>query len=140
MIDRAYPGDRNKMRNQKETAPALLSIATAVPKYELTQHDVMARAANFLPHVDEAALERLMPIYGNAGIETRYSCVPADWFGETHGWEEKNQLYLENAVNLIEEASVKAIDQADIDIQDIDMIVSVSTTGIATPSLDAHLL
>lgn len=128
------------MSDSAAAAPTLLSMTTAVPKYELLQSDVMARAASFLPDVDQAALERLMPIYGNAGIERRFSCVPPEWYGEPHGWEEKNQLYLSNAVDLIEEAALKAIEQAEVDIQEIDMIVSVSTTGIATPSLDAHLM
>ncbi|MGB0577735.1 MAG: hypothetical protein ACPGPC_16550 [Alphaproteobacteria bacterium] len=128
------------MSDSAAAAPTLLSMTTAFPKYELPQSDVMARAASFLPDVDQAALERLMPIYGNAGIERRLSGVPPEWYGEPHGWEEKNQLYLSNAVDLIEEAALKAIEQAEVDIQEIDMIVSVSTTGIATPSLDAHLM
>ena len=75
-------------------APSLLGIATAVPRYELRQDDVMSRAQSYLPGVDEAALERLMPIYNNAGIERRFSCVPPEWYGEPHGWEEKNRLYI----------------------------------------------
>jgi alkylresorcinol/alkylpyrone synthase len=93
--------------------------ATEVPRYELRQEDVMPRVQIYLPGVDKSALERLMPIYENAGIERRFSCVPPEWYGEPHGWEEKNRLYIENSV---------------------DLIISVSTTGIATPSLDARLM
>jgi alkylresorcinol/alkylpyrone synthase len=121
-------------------APSLLGIATAVPRYELRQDDVIARAQSYLPGVNKSALERLMPIYDNAGIERRFSCVPPEWYGEPHGWEEKNRLYIENAVDLIEEAATKAMAQSGISPEEIDLIVSVSTTGIATPSLDARLM
>ncbi len=117
----------------------LASIDTAVPLHVLRQKDVMARAGKLLPGCDPAALQRLLPVYENAGIETRHSCVPADWYERPHGWAEKNRLYLDNALDLIEQASRGALAQAKIGVADIDMVVSVSTTGIATPSLDALL-
>ena len=35
----------------------------------------MARAASFLPTLNKSALERLMPGYGDAGIERHHFCV-----------------------------------------------------------------
>ena len=84
-------------------------------------------------------LERLLPVYLNAGIETRYSCVPLEWYTRPHGWAEKNRLYLENAVALIETATLDCLARAGLGVGDVDMVVSVSTSGIATPSLDALL-
>ena len=81
-----------------------------------------------------------MPIYENAGIERRFSCVPPEWYGEPHGWEEKNRLYIENSVDLIEESAAKAMTQSGVSAEALDLIISVSTTGIATPSLDARLM
>jgi alkylresorcinol/alkylpyrone synthase len=122
--------------------PSLLGIATVVPRYELRQEDVMPRVQIYLPGVDKSALERLMPIYENAGIERRFSCVPPEWYGEPHGWEEKNRLYIENSVDLIEESAAKAMTQSGGGgaAEELDLIISVSTTGIATPSLDARLM
>jgi alkylresorcinol/alkylpyrone synthase len=114
--------------------------ATEVPRYELRQEDVMPRVQIYLPGVDKSALERLMPIYENAGIERRFSCVPPEWYGEPHGWEEKNRLYIENSVDLIEESAAKAMTQSGVSAEELDLIISVSTTGIATPSLDARLM
>ena len=120
--------------------PSLLGIATVVPRYEIRQEDVMPRVQSYLPGVDKSALERLMPIYENAGIERRFSCVPPEWYGEPHGWEEKNRLYIENSVDLIEESAAKAMTQSGVSAEELDLIISVSTTGIATPSLDARLM
>ena len=118
----------------------LHGLATAVPPYVVRQDDVMARAGDLLPGLDGDTLARLRPVYGNAGIETRHSCVPADWYERPHGWAEKNALYVENAVDLLERAAGEAIAHAGLEIGDVDVIVSVSTTGIATPSLDARLM
>ncbi|MDC0032956.1 type III polyketide synthase [Alphaproteobacteria bacterium] len=118
----------------------LLGIATSVPPFKLEQADIMNRATRLLPGVDEGAFSRMMPIYENAGIETRYSCVPADWYEAPHSWEEKNRLYLEHAVDLLEQAVLSVIDESGIPLSDIDAVVAVSSTGIATPSLDALIV
>ena len=117
----------------------LASLDIAAPRHVLRQEDVMARAGRLLPGYDPQSLQRLLPVYRNAGIETRRSCVAAEWYEHPHGWAEKNRLYLHHAVDLIEQASRGALARAGIGVADIDMVVSVSTTGIATPSLDALL-
>ncbi len=127
------------MKSISAACPRLLSIATAVPGYPLPQNEVLKRASAYLPGIDGEALRRLMPVYQNAGIDTRYSCVPPDWYEKPHGWAEKNRLYLDNALDLIEQASIRALEKAGIDKEEIDMVIAVSTTGIATPSLDALL-
>lgn len=128
------------MNSISASAPRLLALGTALPEYLLTQEEVLTRASAYLPGVDASALDRLMPVYENAGIDTRYSCVPPNWYEHAHGWAEKSRLYIENAVNLAEEAAIKALKQADLEKDAIDMVMAVSTTGIATPSLDALLV
>jgi alkylresorcinol/alkylpyrone synthase len=120
--------------------PHLLAVATAVPKHELGQREVAQRARNVFDAVGVADLDRMVAVFGNAGIDTRYSTVPVDWYDRQHGWTERNALYLEHALDLIEEAARKCLARAKLDAQDIDAIVTVSTTGIATPSLDAMLM
>ncbi len=119
--------------------PRLLSLATAVPPYRLEQRDVMKIAARLFDgaFID---LDRLLGVFANAAIETRYSCVPIDWYMDDHGLAERNALYLEHAVTLIERAAADGLAAAGLTAEDIDLIVAVSTTGIATPSLDALLM
>jgi len=78
----------------------LLSLATAVPSYRLCQEDV-ARLAPRLFDAKSSEIERLLPVFAHAGIETRYSCVPLDWYLRPHGWAERSRLYAENAVELL---------------------------------------
>ena len=119
--------------------PRILSIATAVPPYRLDQDDVVRRAAEIFDG-SFADLERLLPVYGNAAIESRYSCVPIEWYMADHGFAERNRLYIENATALLERAAADCLAAAHLGPQDVDAIVAVSTTGIATPSLDALLM
>jgi alkylresorcinol/alkylpyrone synthase len=118
--------------------PRLLGIATAVPPYALYQKDVIQRVRALF--AGAPALERLLPVFVNSGIRRRYSCVPADWYDRPHGWAERNQIYVARALDLLETITVKLLDRAGLDKHAIDAVVAVSTTGIATPSLDALLI
>ncbi|HSE79574.1 MAG TPA: 3-oxoacyl-[acyl-carrier-protein] synthase III C-terminal domain-containing protein [Alphaproteobacteria bacterium] len=119
--------------------PRLAALATAVPPFRLRQADI-ARRAHRVFEGHSSAIERLMPVFDNAGIGGRYSCVPLDWYERDHDWPERSALYIENAVALLERAARDCLARAACPIEAVDAIVTVSTTGIATPSLDALLL
>lgn len=86
-------------------------------------------------------LRRLLDVYDNSEIGEGYCCLPRSWYEESdHGFEEKNRLYLENAVALLKGATVDCLTAGNTEPGEIDVIVTVSTTGIATPSLEARLM
>lgn len=120
-------------------AARILAVSTAVPRHVLGQSDVMRRIELALgPRSRE--IVRLLPMFGNTGIERRYSCVPIEWYEDLHEWPERNRVYLESALDLIESATLRVLGQANRRADEIDAVVAVSTTGIATPSLDALLM
>lgn len=119
-------------------APRLAAVATAVPHYTLNQEDVAARVRAQFTRSEVVA--RLLPVFANAGIERRYSCVPVDWYYDDHGWADRNRIYIDSAVDLLTTAATDALAKAQRRVEDVDAIVVVSTTGIATPSLDALLM
>jgi len=117
----------------------LLSLATASPPYELPQADVIDAARRLLaPRFPQ--FERMAAVFESAGIRTRQSAVPLEWFFEPKGWPERAAAYMAAAVPLYEAAARAALDAASLRGCDIDQIVTVSSTGIATPSLEAHCL
>ncbi|HVU19564.1 MAG TPA: type III polyketide synthase [Rhizomicrobium sp.] len=116
----------------------LLALKSAVPPFVLEQSDVVVRAGRLFG--ERRDVDRLMPIFGNTGIERRYSCVPIDWYNEDHGWQDRTALYVNNAVDLLEKVACSLLDEAGLAKDDIDAIVVSSTTGIATPSLDALVI
>ncbi len=119
--------------------PRLLALKSAVPPFVLDQSDVSVRAGALFESRRDMA--RLMPVFENTGIDRRYSCVPIDWYNAPHGWIDRNALYIENAVALFENADARRLlAEAGLQRDDIDAIVVSSTTGIATPSLDALVI
>ena len=117
----------------------VLAVATAVPPFVLGQPEVMRRFGLALgPRSRE--IERLLPMFGNTGIDRRYSCVPIEWYDDLHDWPERNRVYLDSALDLLESAARRVLERAGKEPDDIDAVVVVSTTGIATPSLDALLM
>jgi alkylresorcinol/alkylpyrone synthase len=121
-------------------APRLLSVATAVPPFALGQAEVAERARRLFAGSAAPELDRLMPVFLNAGIERRYSCVPIDWYESSHGWTDRAALYHDHAVRLLEQAGRDALARAGLQPEDVDAVVAVSTTGVSTPSLDAVLI
>ncbi len=119
--------------------PRLLSLATAVPPFVLDQEAVVRHARQVFAD-RRAEIERLLPVFDNAGIAKRYSCVPLEWYLEPSDWKARNTLYIENAVALLNRAATSCLEHRDLTPADIDTVVTVSTTGIATPSLDARLM
>lgn len=119
--------------------PCLNGIATAVPDHVLDQ-DAVARAGLGLFDGTLADRTRARAVYDNAAIGRRYSCVPLEWYLAPHGFAERNDLYLRHAVDLAARAATDALAAAGLGFDGIDMIVAASTSGIATPSLDALLL
>jgi alkylresorcinol/alkylpyrone synthase len=117
----------------------VLAVATAVPPYELDQNDVAERVKALLG-TRSAVVARLLPVFANTGIERRYSCVPISWYYDEHGWPDRNRIYLDSAVSLLEKTTLEVLERAGRSIEEVDAIVVVSTTGIATPSLDALLM
>lgn len=119
--------------------PKILSVATAVPPHRIGQEEVKDFARSMFGETYRD-IDRLLPIFDNVDIEGRYFCVPLEWFEQDHTFAEKNDLYLEHALNLSEKAARRAIDSAGVDASEVGAVFFVSTTGLATPSLDAKLI
>ena len=115
----------------------LLSLTTAVPPHIVEQSVAKAKARELFGGRKEL-FDRLAGVFDNAGIAQRHIVTPTEWYEQSHGWKERNRLYLDASDELFREAASAAIEQAGLSPDQIDGVVCVSTTGIATPSLDAR--
>ena len=113
-------------------------MATAVPPTVLTQAEAKEVARKLFGH-RAAHFEALAPVFDNAGIATRHVVQPPGWYEGDHGWKARNTVYLEAAEALYIEAAAKALERAGVAANEVDALVTVSTTGIATPSLEARV-
>jgi alkylresorcinol/alkylpyrone synthase len=114
---------------------AIASVATAVPSFEVSQAEMVARAREVYPqfaHMDS--------LYANTGIKTRYGCEPREWYLSPRTWEERTTSYRKHALDLLERVTVDAVARAGLTLDEIDAIVTNTITGLAIPSLDAMLM
>jgi alkylresorcinol/alkylpyrone synthase len=110
-----------------------------VPPHVLHQSDAKALAQRVFA-ARGAELERFLPVFDHAGIEMRHSCLSPEQYLERQGWKARNQTYVQPALELICAASETALARAGLVASDVGAVVTVSTTGLATPSLDALLI
>lgn len=115
----------------------LMSVATAVPPYCIEQRDAAAAAHRGFA-ARYADFERLARVFESSGIRRRYAVRPLEWYFEKLGWPERSAAYLEGGLELFIEAATKALNAAGIGADEVDAVVTVSSTGIATPSLEAR--
>jgi len=116
----------------------LVALSTAVPANVLDQKEAEAAArAAFGPRFE--AFERLSKVFANSGIRQRHVARPLDWYFGTLGWPERTAAFLEVAGDLFVEAATGALDQAGLSASEVDTVVTVCSTGIATPSLEARV-
>ena len=115
----------------------LLSLATAVPPHVIEQQH--AKEIGRRAFGRKALFDRLSTVFDNAAIARRHVVAPPEWYEEPHGWAERNSVYLAASEKMFEDAARAAIDNAQLSPDQIDGVITVSTTGIATPSLEARV-
>ncbi len=120
--------------------PRLVALASALPREVVRQEDahrlVMALFKDQLSSDDQ----RLFAVFEHSGIEKRHICMPLEWYAGDHDFGERNALYLEHAQALAARAIRDVLEAAGLTATDVDHLVFVSSTGLATPSLDARLV
>ncbi|GHA26165.1 chalcone synthase [Devosia pacifica] len=77
-------------------------------------------------------------VFESAGIHQRHAVRPIEWFVEPRSWPDRTAAYLEAATELFVKVARKALDEIGLSAQEIDTVVTISSTGIATPSLEAR--
>ncbi|HEX9373279.1 MAG TPA: hypothetical protein VF897_19865, partial [Roseiflexaceae bacterium] len=119
--------------------PLIRSVATALPSHALPQERIRRLArehfAPAFPHID-----RYMSVFRHAQIDTRYFVAPLEWFATPRSFKECNDLFIEAATALGEQAARRCLAAAGLAPRDVDHLIWVSTTGMAAPSPDAMLI
>ncbi|HLE97917.1 MAG TPA: type III polyketide synthase [Candidatus Thermoplasmatota archaeon] len=118
--------------------PVLGPVATAVPADRIPQDKLRELARSVLADTDPR-LARILSVFDNAGIDERAFAMPLEWYYGEHGFKDRGEAFLRVGMDLVERATRDALDAARIGPREVDGVLFVSTTGIATPSLDARL-
>ena len=83
---------------------------------------------------------RMAEILANSGVETRATAMPPDYYIAPRGWTDRAKIFETVGADLSIRAATEALGRAGHRAADVDSIVFVSTTGMATPSLPSRLV
>lgn len=116
-----------------------MAVGTAVPDHTLKQDEARAFAKELFQDAF-TNIDRYLPIFEHTSIQTRRLARPREWFEEERPFSERNDAYTETACQLGELALQRCLEAAGIQAKEVDHLFFVSTSGIATPSIDARLV
>ena len=116
------------------------TVVKQLPKYSRTTEEIIPFLDSWLSGQDERFIRKVKKIFEGAAVDKRYSIMdPIDVFTKT-SFEERNDIYVREVIDLGEKVLEKALRKADWKPESLDYIITVSCTGIMIPSLDAYLI
>jgi len=128
-----------KTKSNLATAVATIAgTATAVPPHLLTREMVKQRIGEVFS-LTGMRLEAIRSVIDNSQIDQRHSVFPVDHIIEPRPLAQINAEYSEKAVELGLEVTAQSLAQAGMAPSDVDLLITVSCTGVMIPSLDAYL-
>ena len=128
-------------KTKSRIIPAVATIAgtaTAVPPHVLTRQLLKDHIGEVFS-LDGSKLESIREVIDNSAIDQRYCVFPGEYTIEPRPLAQINAEYGEKSVELGLQVTEHALAQASLSPTDIDLLITVSCTGIMIPSLDAHL-
>jgi alkylresorcinol/alkylpyrone synthase len=117
----------------------IASAATALPKHTYDQETILA-ALKFHWGDKLDAPGMLDRLHARTGVKTRSLVLPIEKYPELKTWGEANQLWIDAACELGEQAIAAALARAGLNVKDPAALFFVSISGVASPSIDAKLI
>lgn len=118
----------------------IASVGTAFPPHEYSQKELTEALLSAWKKKRYLNLGRLRLFHKNLQVDSRRFCVTLEELATLEGFQSRNDRYIAHALDLGEEAILKALQAVDLKPEHVDHLFFTSVTGIATPSIDARLL
>jgi alkylresorcinol/alkylpyrone synthase len=118
----------------------IVSTKTGFPKHYYPQITLLNAAQQEWKKKRPSIVKPLEQFYTNVKVNGRYLAWPLERYREPTTFQERNDAYIETALELGERTICALLDQVHMSPQEIDQLTTISTTGIAVPALDARLM
>ncbi|KUL36398.1 polyketide synthase [Streptomyces sp. NRRL F-4489] len=116
----------------------LCKPAIAVPEYIITRDDTLELARQL--HSGHTQLNLVLRLIEHTGVVRRHLIQPIDKVLEHPGFDARSAIYEEESKARVPDVVRRALDQAELEPRDIDLIIYVSCTGFMMPALTAWLI
>ncbi|MCK7628075.1 type III polyketide synthase [Streptomyces sp. RS10V-4] len=116
----------------------LCKPAIAVPEYIITRDDTLELARQL--HSGHTQLNLVLRLIEHTGVVRRHLIQPIDKVLEHPGLDARSAVYEEESKARVPDVVRRALDQAELEPRDIDLIIYVSCTGFMMPALTAWLI
>jgi len=117
---------------------AIRAVSTALPPHRMTQAQAAETARRV--YAGREDLLKLLRVFQTSGVEERRLAFPAEYYATPRSFDERNRDFVQQGLALAEKAARAALEKARVRPNEIDHLLVVTTTGLATPSLDALLV
>ncbi|AWH86030.1 type III polyketide synthase [Flavobacterium album] len=118
----------------------IITVAKQLPNYSRTTEEILPLVGMWLDGQDERFIRKVKKIFEGAAVDKRYSIMEPEEVFTATSFEEKNDIYVREVIELGEKVLQNALDKAGWEPKTLDYIITVSCTGIMIPSLDAYLV
>ena len=118
----------------------ITAVAKQLPKYYRETKDIIPFVKLWMQDQDARFQRKVIKLFEGAAVDKRYSIMDPEEVFTATSFEEKNDIYVREVVQLAEKSLKKALEKASLKPTDIDYIITVSCTGIMIPSVDAYLI
>lgn len=117
----------------------ITSAASAFPKHYYSQKHLLKELQQYWGDrlANPAILARL---HRNVAVEGRHLAIPTEKYYEIKNWGQANDIWIEVAQQLGEQALCRALHHAGLNTQELGALFFTSVTGISSPSIDALLI
>ncbi len=115
------------------------AVGKAFPANYYDQNELLSalKAEWAREHHNPARLDRL---HRNVLVGGRHLALPIEEYDELETWGKANDAWIRLAQEVGAEAVRDALERAGLTTGDVDALITVTVTGVATPSLDARLM
>lgn len=117
----------------------VVGVASAMPEHRYPQEAITAALECYWGENLQRP-ELLRRLHSRSGVDFRHLAFPFARYAEFSSWGEMNTAYIEVAQELGAHAIDRALENAGMSRHDLNALIVVSITGIASPSLDARLI
>ena len=117
----------------------IASVASAFPKHYYPQKFLLEQLQEYWGERLRNP-QMLARLHRNVTVEGRYLAIPYEKYYELDTWGKANDVWIEVAQELGEQALCRALHRAGLEPTQLGGLIFTSVTGISSPSIDALLI